>query len=270
MVYHNGQYLSYTGFMKLEECSEAYRLEYIERKRPKVEDARNNIHGNVLHNMLEEWIKRGQDDAAAWFPRNVEGAWHEQLAKEQLVVWRTPTDMQEVYEKTASWAGNLGVMLEKYKIDPNTCEPEFKADMDVKIAGKQVRLGGRIDILKTNKAGNKVIFDLKASINRQIMKREQLVWYSLLVGMKLKNHDEPTVAGYLLPGLEEVIMHQITREDKTALLNRIHAALTKIESKDFKPSPGSACFWCPVKHACPVKGEAIPSGTGMIDLSTIL
>jgi RecB family exonuclease len=269
MVWHTGMYLSYTGFMKLEECSEAYKLEYIERKRPKVQDARNSIHGNVLHNLLEEWIKRGKFEPG-WIEKNVERAWHERVAKEQLIVWKSPTDEQEVYEKTKGWATNLANLVEQYKIDPASCEPEFKADLDVKIGGKPIRLGGRIDVLKTNKAGDKIILDLKASVNRSIMKKEQLVWYSLLVGMRLKDHDAPAAAGYVLPGLEEVIMHKITKEDKLALLNRLAKAMQKIEDKDFSPSPGSACFFCPVKHACPVKGAAVPQKSGMIDLESFL
>jgi RecB family exonuclease len=269
MVWNDDPYLSYTGFSKLEECSEAYKLEYLMKKRPKVEDARNNIHGNVLHNLLEEWIKRGEFEPE-WFNRNVERAWHEQIAREELIVWKSPTDMQDVYEKTASWAGNLGELLRQYKIDPATCEPEFKADMNVKLGGRNVKLAGRIDVLKTNKAGQKIILDLKASVNRAIMKRDQLVWYSLLTGMRLKDHDAPAACGYLLPGLNEVVMHKITREEKVDLLNRIHRAFDKIEAQEFKPMPGSACFFCPVKHACPVKGAAVPQKSGITDLSDLV
>jgi CRISPR/Cas system-associated exonuclease Cas4 (RecB family) len=253
--------------MKLDSCGEAYKLEYIGRKRPKVQDARNNVHGNALHRLLEEWLKRGEFDPQ-WMVDNARRCWDEQVAEEKLLIWRNDKDEQEVRDKTLKWAGVLAKQCEQYNIDPATCQAEFKADTDVKLGEHRIRLGGRIDILKTNKAGQKIVLDLKASVNRDIMKKEQLVWYATLVGLALKNHDEPVAAGYILPGLDEVIMHKITQEDKLALVNRIAAAAQRIVDMDFKAEPSQQkCWWCPVKPFCSVQGGVIPAKKGMLDLT---
>lgn len=265
-------YLSYTGYMKFKDCPEQYKLEYIDRERPKVQDARNTLNGNALHLLLERWMERGEFDSQ-WLIDNAAQAWEEQLASEKLCIWRNPVDdKQKCFDTAMSWAENLAALVDKYKIDPATCKSEFKADTNVKLGNHTVRLGGRIDILKTNKKGQKVILDLKCSMNRSIMKVEQLVWYATLVGIHLKNHDEPVISGWVLPGFKEVVAHPVTQRQKLLLMNDVSAAAKDILAGNFGPRPTQQrCFWCPVKHACPEEGGKVPFKPGqVVDLAQFI
>lgn len=259
-------YLSYTGFTKYVECPQNYYLEYIEKKRPKVEDQRNVLNGNTLHNLLEEYIHLGKNDPR-WLVHNVERVWEETLEGCEHVVWRHEDDAQELKDKAKKWSYALGKLLYDYKIDPATCEPELKADSIVQVGKYKVKMGARLDIVMKNAYNDYAFLDLKASENRRVMKLDQIVWYSIVLGEYLGKSDQPKKGGYLLPGFNELKMYSIPMQAKVNLMNRLEAAVGGIKNGEWEPKPeDQRCFWCPVKFSCPVKGKAIPHGSGTIYL----
>lgn len=264
-------YLSYSGFAKLDECPQQYYAEYILKERPEVEDERNTIVGNALHWLLEQYIKHGDTDLD-FFVRNSDVGFDKIKSEAKLLAWRHADDETELRAKLKVWGGNLARLMHEHGIDPAQCKSEFKADSDILIHGQKFRMGGRIDVLLKMPNGKHVFFDLKASANKQIMKIDQIIWYATLMGIYLKDHNEPAMGGYLLPGFGkngEVKFHAVPQQSKVDLINRIARALEIIKNEEWEAKPSDQkCFWCPVKHVCPAIKQTPPI-TGAFDLGSL-
>lgn len=260
------QYLSYTGFSKIESCPKSYELEYIKRLRPKVQDERNTIVGNTLHNALEQWLK-GSDDNPDWINQNLRELWHQKIEDAKLLIWKHNDDESELFDKLVRWGKSLTSVLGQYKISPENCEAELKGDVDITIHGRKLRLAGRIDVIKKNSKGQNIILDLKCSENRSIMKVDQLTWYSILYNLKFGADQEPVASGWILPAYRELVLHKISRTQQGLLLARIAQAYDRIQALDFPAiEEKSKCFFCPVASDCPAKNKIPPTKTGIIDL----
>lgn len=259
-------YLSYSGFKKYVECPQSYYLEYIERKRPKVEDQRNTLNGNSLHNLLEAYLKQGENDTA-WLIKNGSDYWDDTLDSCAHVVWRHDTDAADLKAKYSGWVTNLANLFDEKKFDVTKCEPELKADTVVNVGGTRLKMGGRLDVVMKTQYNSYMFFDLKASENRAVMEFDQLVWYSVILGEYLKNPEEPKIAGYILPGFNEIRTYQVPVEAKKKLVARLQKVIGQIQNEEWTPKPeDKKCWWCPVKYVCPVKGKLIPHGSGTIYL----
>ena len=263
------QYLSYTGFKKYVSCPQSYYLEYIEKKRPKVEDSRNMLNGNSLHQLLEDYIKLGEGDTQ-WLLDNGDRVWDETLA-DSYVIWKHDEDAQNVLGKMRMFTTNLAALLDDTTINEaimdGSASPELKADTVVNVNGTYLKMAGRLDLVIKNRYNDYTFYDLKASENRSIMEFDQLVWYSIVLGAYLNRMDQPVMGGYLLPGFNEIKTYKIPQEAREKLLARLEEVLRRIRQKIWTPMPEDRmCFWCPVKYLCPVKGKLIPHGSGMIQL----
>jgi CRISPR/Cas system-associated exonuclease Cas4 (RecB family) len=259
-------YLSYTGFKKYVSCPQSYYLEYIERKRPKVQDGRNTLNGNAMHNLLEDYINRGEREPE-YFIENIDRVWHETMLDCEHIVWRHDDDANNLLRKAREWAVNLADLMEEADLDLAKCESELKADTVVNVNGIRLKMGARLDIVMKNSYNDYVFFDLKASENRAVMEFDQLVWYSIALGAYLGDKSQPKVGGYILPGFKEVKAYHINDKAKDRLMRRLSQVLENIQNKKFDPLPeDKKCYWCDVAFACPVKGALIPHGSGTIQL----
>lgn len=263
------QYLSYTGFKKYCACPQSYYLEYIEKKRPDVEDQRNTLNGNSLHQLLEDYIKLGVGDTQ-WLIDNSDRVWDETLAN-SYVIWKHDNDSHDVLTKMRKFTKNLAELLDNTKINEaiinGTASPELKADTVVNINGTRLKMAGRLDLVIKNSYNDYTFYDLKASENRAIMEFDQLVWYSIVLGAHLKDMEQPKMGGYILPGFSEIKTYSIPQAAREKLLARLEEVLRRIREGIWTPIPeDKMCFWCPVKYCCPVKGKLIPHGSGVIQL----
>jgi len=257
-------YLSYTGFTKYETCPQAYHLEYVLKQRPEVEDARNSFTGSALHTLLEDYIINGDDDPQ-WIVKNAEEYWEAERDKNELIVWRSDTDEAELLQKMKKWSISLADLIVQAKIKPEQWQAELKVDSNLKLKGKTYRLGGRIDLMRKKDNGDVLFFDLKGSENRSIMKLDQIVWYSVLLGVYLGDMSQPIAGGYILPGFNEIKMYKVPEKKKVELLNRVHKAFQGIENGEFSAKPGGCKdFWCLV-HGRGAKAN-IENKNGMTDL----
>lgn len=263
-------YISYSGYKKYLECPQAYYLEYVLRERPEVEDSRNTLNGNALHKLLEEWIQNGENDPK-WLLQNCVRVWKEHHDAQKLIIWRNPDDKKQVLKKYIKWTQSLAKLVVEANIDPAMCKSEVKTDTDVIMdldKGKTVvRLGGRIDVLRQKADGNYIFFDLKGSENRAIMQLEQIVWYAMMMGLHLKDADQPIAGGYILPGFNEIKMYRITPEAKSKLYADIVRVINAIQNEEFEGVHDDKKYWfCPVKHKCCSAPVQIPQGTGTMNL----
>lgn len=259
-------YLSYTAFKKYVTCPQSYYQEYIQRKRPKIEDERNVLNGNTLHNLLEEYINTGIN-YPKWLPDNVDRVWRETLDKCNSVIWKHDNDAQELLLKARKWASSLSELFIESKLDITQCTPELKADTVVQVGPYSVKMGARLDIVKKNQYNDYMFFDLKASENRAVMEFDQIVWYSVVLGEYLKDKSQPKYGGYILPGFNEIKLYEIPDAAKEKLMQRLEEVIRRIKNEVWEPNPDDKkCFWCPVKHVCPAKGALIPHGSGVIYL----
>lgn len=261
------QYLSYTGFSKYVECPQSYYQEYVLRNRPAVEDQRNTLNGNALHTLVEEYIVSGQTDLN-WFTQNIDRVWNETVEKaDGMIFWRHDSDAQDLLAKAREWSANLAHIIQASGLKLHECESEVKADTVVDVHGIKLKMGARLDIVKKTDKNDYVFFDLKASENKAVMKFDQLVWYSIAFGAHIGDSSQPSAGGYILPGFKDIKLYKIPQQAKDALLQRLEKVLTSIKNEVWTPNPEDRrCYWCPVKHACPVKGQVIPHGNGLIYL----
>lgn len=260
------RYLSYTGFKKYVSCPQSYYQEYIERKRPPVEDQRNVLNGNALHNLLEEYINNGVNDVS-WLSDNITRVWRETLDGCELVNFRHENDAQELLTKARRWTEELAILLRDSKLDVQQCEAELKADCIVQVGDYKVKMGARLDIVHKNEYNDYMFFDLKASENRAVMEFDQIVWYSIALAEYLGDPSQPKVGGYVLPGFKEIKAYNIPPETRQNLLDRLEEVVRRIEAGIWTPKPeDKMCFWCPVSYVCPEKGALIPHGSGTIYL----
>lgn len=258
------QYLSYTGFKTYVECPQRYYLTYVERKRPKIEDQRNVLNGNAMHNLLEEYVLRGENEPH-YFIENIDRVWEETLAGCDHVVWRHNEDSADLLKKARGWAANLDGLMTKF--DVAVCQPELKADTVVQVGPYKLKMGARLDIVIKNEYNDYMFFDLKASENRAVMAFDQIVWYAIVLGKYLGNDEQPKVGGYILPGFNEIKPYKIPEKAKNNLLVRLEEVLDRIAKGIWTPLPeDKSCYWCSVKFACPVKGKLLPHGNGLIQL----
>ena len=260
------QYLSYSGFKCANECMQQYYLNYIMKKRPPMEDQRNTLNGNTLHNLLEEYITIGENNVA-WLGENIKRVWNDTLNSCEFITFRHNDDAQELLEKATRWVSVLETLLENSGIDIARCEAELKADTIVQVGKYKVKMGARLDIVYKSEYNNYMILDLKASENRAVMAFDQLVWYSIVLGEYLGDKSQPKGCGYILPGFNELPTYHVPEEAKIALLGRLEKAIDKIKAEEWTPTPeDKQCYWCAVKYCCPVKGKLIPHGSGLIQL----
>jgi len=260
------QYISYTGQKTYVDCPQQYYLNYIEKKRPKIEDQRNVLNGNTLHGLLEEYIERGENDIP-WLGNNIRRVWKETLDKCALVNFKHPNDAQELLEKAIRWTGTLESLLTSTKLDITKCEPELKADTIVQVGKYKVKMGARLDIVYKSEYNDYMFLDLKASENRAIMAFDQIVWYSIVLGEYLGDKTQPRYGGYILPGFNEMPIYTIPDAAKEKLLKRLELVVDGIKAEVWTPNPDDKkCYWCPVRYACPAKGALIPHGSGTIYL----
>lgn len=259
-------YLSYTGFKTYCDCPQQYYQSYIEKKRPKIEDQRNVLNGNTLHGLLEQYILIGENNPK-WLGENIRRVWRETLDSCALVTFRHNEDAQGLLDKAIKWTATLESLLVESKLDISKCEPELKADTIVQVGKHKVKMGARLDIVYKNSYNDYMFLDLKASENRQIMAFDQIVWYAIVLGEYLGDKTQPKYGGYVLPGFNELPVYSIPDAAKEKLLVRLEEVVTRIKAGVWTPNPDDKkCYWCPVKHVCPVKGALIPHGNGVIYL----
>lgn len=258
------RYLSYSGFTKFQECPQSYYLEYIQKKRPKVIDERNTLNGNTLHNLMEEYIENGVN-RPEWLRENLERVWHETADKAAHIVWRHDNDAEELRAKARKWTDTLATMFEKPLLNPERLIPELKTDTIVQVGDYRVKMGGRLDIVLKGNDGKYMFLDLKASESKQIKKFDQIVWYAVTLSAYLDDPEQPQYGGYVLPGLKEMPIYEIPDAAKRKLLLRLEKAMQKMDNEEWAPIPEDRkCFWCNVKHACPVKGAMVAPQSGQV------
>ena len=260
------RYLSYTGFKKYVTCPQSYYQEYIERKRPPMQDQRNVLNGNAMHNLLEEYINRNENEPE-WLSANITRVWRETLDECELVNWRHADDAQDLLTKAKGWTVNLENLLRQSKLDVTKCEAELKADTIVQVGKFRLKMGARLDIVHKNEYNDYMFLDLKASENKAVMEFDQIVWYSIALGEYLGDTSQPKVGGYVLLGFKTMPAYEIPDATKQTFLARVEEVLTRIENEIWTPKPEDKhCYWCPVSYVCPVKGALIPHGSGTIYL----
>ena len=262
------QYISWTGFKKFVSCPQSYYLEYIEDNLPKVRDERNTLRGNTMHTLLEEYIAQGVNNTS-WLMSNVDRIWNE-LVSNSYVVWKHKDDEEQLKTKLYQWTQNLARILDELKIDVNKCQSEVKADSYIMLGKYKVKMGARVDLILKTKLGDTIFFDLKASENKSIMEFDQIVWYAIVMGLYLGSSTQPKYGGYLLPGFDYIKIYEVPTDAKSSLLGRLHKVVKQIDEKIWTPIPeNSKCYRCPVKHACPLVGKALPHKSGLITLGEL-
>lgn len=267
-------YLSFTGFATYLNCPEAYYYRYVKKVQEVDANQVNFVKGNALHHLLEWYFVNGVDDPNVMFEQ-APLFWSNELSSiernpRQTLVWHQGGAEKQrlVY---MGWAFELAKLLKKHDISPARVRPEFKADCYVTIGHHRIKMGGRIDLLLQGKNGGHVILDLKSSVNKDIVKTDQVVWYALLTDLFLgKELDQPVGhGGFLLPGFPEgqkLQIFKVTQDDKARLLHRISDVLDKIKADQFKPIDGKGCWFCPFKTVCSIHGGALEHKTGIVSL----
>lgn len=252
--------ISYTGWKRYKECAQKHYL-VMTGHRPSIVDERNFLNGQVIHKVLERWF--ANDAGPQWISEQSTSVWNEYIDK-KYVLFKSEEDRSQLLSKCQEWASSLVTMIEGLGFDKSQCQSELALERYIEVGSHRVRLHGYLDILAPLVEGPPAVLDLKCSASRSVMDPYQLVFYSLLLEDDLTNTDRH--GAFILPAFSDVVAHHITAEHRSYLLADIRRMAEDIIAGRFDPSPETAnCFWCEVKHACPVMGR-MPASTGRINL----
>lgn len=252
--------ISYTGWKRYKECAQKHYL-VMTGHRPPVVNERNFLNGQVIHKVLERWFENNEDPG--WIADNAPSVWDEYVAK-KYILFKSDTDRSDLLTKCQEWATSLVQMIEQLGLNKSRCQSELALERYITVADHKVRLHGYLDVLALMADGQAAVLDLKCSSSKSVMDPYQLVFYSLLL------EDDQTgtnrYGAFILPAFSDVVSHLITEEHRSYLMSDVIRMAKDIIAGKFEPSPETAnCFWCEVKHACPVMGR-MPVTTGRMKL----
>lgn len=133
-------------------------------------DDRDRTMGNVAHRIIEKVFERGTDKAEQGrrIKDEYDRIFNEAVDSIGLLLRQREyaIDLNSMQKQMQAALGKLQEIIINNGLTVNECEYEFKA-LDWMEAGSGAKLASRADMLLTDKAGNKVIFDFKWSKNRK-------------------------------------------------------------------------------------------------------
>ncbi len=133
-------------------------------------DDRDRTMGNVAHRIIEKVFEHGTDKAEQGrrIKDEYDRIFNEAVDSIGLLLRQREyaIDLNSMQKQMQAALGKLQEIIINNGLTVNECEYEFKA-LDWMEAGSGAKLASRADMLLTDKAGNKVIFDFKWSKNRK-------------------------------------------------------------------------------------------------------
>lgn len=256
--------VSWSSLRRWEECRHK-QLRYAQ-KRTGLVDGRIFLPGTVADRVMRAWLD--SDDPK---PGQMPGMVEEYLRKfsnpanpdadpdaYQKIRWRGDrvADRQKVYDFCVDVVTKLEPILMKYVV-PYDYWPEYKFDVITRIPGldgepRPIRLIGGIDIAVQLDTTTYHLFDLKATANKDYIRKVvgQGIFYFLAWKQIKKVY--PQRFGFVAPALEhQVQWANVDIEDVRHMVTRIIAYAHSAWESDMPPKEDDVgCSYCEARSTC--------------------
>ncbi|MDP1696121.1 MAG: PD-(D/E)XK nuclease family protein [archaeon] len=246
---------SHSRISTFEQCPYKYKLQYIEKAEPEIENTIEAFMGGIVHKCLEELYKRKK------FKQRVS---KETLIKEYKELWEKEysEDIKVVKEDQGLTANNYKKMgqefLENYYDKYSPFEQltilglETQDMMTLKDGS---RWHVRIDKFACDDKGNYYVMDYKTNARMKDQEEadedRQLAMYSFWVKDKFKDAKSVKLVWHMLAFNKEVVSER-TPEQLKKLQDEVIAIIKKIENaKEYPTKVTALCNYCGFKYMCP-------------------
>ncbi len=237
------------------QCPYRFKLKYIDKVKPEVEQTVEAFMGSMVHETLEKLYK--------------DAGFHKIPSKQELLmyynaVWaKNWSDSIKIVRDGYS-AANYRMMGEKYISDyykrhypfdkTKTVGLEQRVMIDLDGNGKY-KLQGYIDRLAYLGDGKYEIHDYKTSsslpLREYLREDRQLALYALAVLKSYPNAKDAKLVWHFLKFDEDIVI-QKTKEELDELRKSVISDIERIEkAKDYSTCVSSLCDWCEFREMCP-------------------
>jgi hypothetical protein len=237
---------SFSKYAKYKECTERYRLRYVEGIKIPGQSERPFFQGRVAHKIIEQTHARiTTGDATEWSVAVQDmDALFDTYA--EAVEWQDDRDKAQARVEAHEILANYLMLMEKHGLDAGEtfCEHWFGTYQSPLILPNGLRLVGAIDWLKIDREKNEArIFDAKTSQGTRYLDRDQLVLYSAAV--KHAFGVDIAEIGYLMLRWNRSLVYNVTQAEIDTLLSNMCDASRKVESGVLSASPNmQLCGTC--------------------------
>lgn len=246
---------SYSRLNTFEQCPFKFKLRYIDKIIPEVEETIESYLGRTVHSNLE-WlylmVKKGRIPSVDELITNYAKTWKENY-KQEIVIVRDHLTDKDYFNKGVEFL--LSYYKKHYPFDDNTLEVEKRIQINLDSFGKY-KIQGYIDRLSFNKKTMEFeIHDYKTSNNmppkEKLREDRQLGLYAIAIKNQYgEDKDVCLVWHYLAHDLKVCLRKnngQLEQLKKETL-----DLIKKIEStKRFPTYVSKLCDWCEYKNICP-------------------
>jgi putative RecB family exonuclease len=248
---------SHSKLSSFEQCPLKYKLRYIDKIIPEIEQNIEGFLGGMVHETLE-WIynevKKGNTpdlDTVIDFYINL---WNKYYNKD-IRITRTECDAEYYFNQGIKFV--IDYFLSNTPFKDNTIEMEYKILVPLDTEGRYM-VQGYIDRLVHDKESN--IFEIHDYKTGNSMKTQeeldmdrQLALYSIGIKHQHKDVKDVHLVWHYL-AYNKKMQSKRTDEQLEQLKQDIICLINKIEScKEFPPSPSALCGWCEYQEICPTK-----------------
>ena len=250
---------SHSRLSTFEQCPFKFKLRYIDKIIPEIENTIESYLGGIVHDTLE-WIYldaiRGEvhtiDEMIVYYSE----AWEKEYTPEIRIV-RKEMSAKDYFNKGVKFL--LDYYMRHAPFDDGTLEVEKKIIIELNEGSK---LQGFIDRLVHNvETGEYEIHDYKTAkslpTREKISSDRQLALYSIAIKEKY-GYDKNVVLVWHYLAHDTKIVSQRTNEQLEQLKTKTIALIRRIEATmDFPPVESALCGWCEYKSMCPNFGGVI-------------
>jgi CRISPR/Cas system-associated exonuclease Cas4 (RecB family) len=253
---------SFSKFKLFQECSERYRLHYLEKMKIPPLSQKPFFQGSVAHKVIErtqERLVKGEVDSLRKAHDALEGVFDEYAA---AIQWRDDQELYLARAEAREILENYLALLESMALHEGDvrCEYWFGTHDKPLERPSGLRLVGAIDWLKMEN-GQAWIYDAKTSKGTQYLDRRQLVLYAMAVQQVFGATIQKV--GYLMLRWEKPLLYDVTQDEIDALEQELIEASKVVEAGALDAAPSmKLCGPCQYAGHCgPYKNWIFDGGT---------
>jgi len=244
---------SHSKISTFEQCPYKYKLHYIDKEKPEIENTIEAFMGSLVHKSLEKLYK--------------DKKFHKRVSKASLIkfyrdLWDKGYSEDIKIVKDGLTADNYKKMGEKFLSD---YYDKYKPFDQLTILGLETQdrmtlpdgnqWHIRIDKFACDDKGNYYVIDYKTNSKMKDQEEadsdRQLAMYSIWVKDKFKDAKSVKLVWHMLAFNKEVVSER-TDEELKALQEEVINKIKEIENaKEFPTKPNALCDYCGFKHICP-------------------
>ncbi len=246
---------SHSRISCFEKCPHKYKLKYIDKVIPEVEQTIEAFMGSMVHRTLEKLyrdLRFSKTDSLEELLAHFNALWAKELSPTVLVVRKeyTPENYRLMGE------GYLKAYYGSHRPfdSARTVGLEQQIKIDLNDDGRYL-LQGFIDRLACAPDGTYEVHDYKTNSNlplRQYLEEDrQLALYALAVMRSYPNVSQVRLVWHFLSFDQDIVIHKAPEELEKLRVDTLAAVKAIEEAKAFPTKSSQLCGWCEFRALCP-------------------